>query len=196
MSNVLLVSKSKSVYNIFNKIFEVKNNDGDFHLIDCIIEASTLIENNQYKFLIYDTNTYKEIFIEYLLFLQKESDLSVIIYANNFIDDHFEYIKNDNFPCYLTKDSATKGLIPILDIIDSGVRFIAPEVLLSLAPNTYSAKLSIREIEITKLIKQCYTNCEIATKLNLSISTIKSHIYNIYKKLNIANRKELLTLIN
>lgn len=53
-------------------------------------------------------------------------------------------------------------------------------------------KLSNRERELATLIVEGKTNSEISEELFISISTVKNHIYNIYKKLGIKNRYELI----
>lgn len=55
--------------------------------------------------------------------------------------------------------------------------------------------LSFRETEIIELISQGKTNKEIAHVLNISENTVKYHVKNIYTKLNIKSRKEVLTVI-
>ena len=52
--------------------------------------------------------------------------------------------------------------------------------------------LSQREVNIVRHIQAGKTNKEIAAILNIEISTIKTHVNNIYTKLQIGNRKELL----
>ena len=56
-------------------------------------------------------------------------------------------------------------------------------------------KLTKQEKRIVLIIKQGKTNKEIATELSISLSTAKTHINNIYKKLNINTRSELLKLV-
>lgn len=53
-------------------------------------------------------------------------------------------------------------------------------------------ELSKQETLVRNLILQGKSNKEIATELFISLSTVKSHITNIYNKLNVANRRELL----
>lgn len=53
--------------------------------------------------------------------------------------------------------------------------------------------LTDRELEIIELIKQGYSNNEISKLLYLSLNTVKTHITNIYKKLNVNNRTSLVS---
>ncbi len=54
--------------------------------------------------------------------------------------------------------------------------------------------LSIREKEIFDLIVLGKSNKIIADDLNISINTVKFHVKNIYGKLNIKSRKEVLKI--
>ncbi len=53
--------------------------------------------------------------------------------------------------------------------------------------------LSEREIEVLNLIAEGLTNQEIATRLYLSLNTIKVHARNIYGKLGVTNRTQAVT---
>ncbi|TXK07613.1 response regulator transcription factor [Flagellimonas aequoris] len=57
---------------------------------------------------------------------------------------------------------------------------------------TILPELSKQETMVRNLILQGKSNKEIANELFISLSTVKSHITNIYGKLNISNRRELL----
>jgi LuxR family maltose regulon positive regulatory protein len=50
--------------------------------------------------------------------------------------------------------------------------------------------LTTREQEVLDLLAQRLSNQEIADKLFISITTVKSHIQNIYGKLNVNKRRE------
>ncbi len=56
------------------------------------------------------------------------------------------------------------------------------------ATETASNELSPREKEILLMLASGATNKDIANKLFLSLNTIKSHLYNIYKKIDVPNR--------
>lgn len=55
----------------------------------------------------------------------------------------------------------------------------------------YQEVLSSQEQKVFELMRQNLTNKEIASELFVSISTVKSHINNIYSKLQISSRKEI-----
>ncbi len=52
--------------------------------------------------------------------------------------------------------------------------------------------LTVQESKIYDLLTIKYSNKEIAAELNISVSTVKTHVNNIYKKLGISSRKELV----
>jgi DNA-binding CsgD family transcriptional regulator len=51
--------------------------------------------------------------------------------------------------------------------------------------------LTLRELEIIKLVLKGHSNQEIGAALYISPNTVKNHIYNIYKKVGVKNRLEL-----
>ena len=54
------------------------------------------------------------------------------------------------------------------------------------------ANLSLREIEVLTLLYEGKINKEIANALNISPNTVKFHIKNIYTKMEVSSRKEIL----
>ena len=62
--------------------------------------------------------------------------------------------------------------------------------------NNIASILTSRQFEVYQLIAEGKSNKEIMSDLYIEQSTLKTHINQIYKKLNIKNRKELKTNIN
>lgn len=56
-------------------------------------------------------------------------------------------------------------------------------------------KISSREREILQLVLKGMSNKDIEDKLFISVKTVKAHIYNIYRKLGVQNRLELINAI-
>ncbi|MGR5861893.1 response regulator transcription factor [Bacillus pacificus] len=52
--------------------------------------------------------------------------------------------------------------------------------------------MSQRELEVLKVLSTGAKNKEIAERLCISISTVKTHIINIYAKLEVSNRVEAI----
>ncbi|NLK24249.1 MAG: LuxR family transcriptional regulator [Clostridiales bacterium] len=56
--------------------------------------------------------------------------------------------------------------------------------------------LSEREVEVIKLINEGKTNAQIAEILLISLSTVKKHVYNIYSKIGVKSRMQLVAYMN
>ncbi len=62
------------------------------------------------------------------------------------------------------------------------------QVVLSAAPEALVEPLSPRELEVLRLVDQGLTNQQIAEKLSVAPSTVKTHINNIYGKMGVESR--------
>ncbi len=77
---------------------------------------------------------------------------------------------------------------------DKTARLLNKLALVMKQPETTQFQMSgltIREQDIVRLLAQEKTNTEIADELVISKNTVKVHIYNILKKLNLQSRQEL-----
>jgi LuxR family transcriptional regulator of csgAB operon len=88
-----------------------------------------------------------------------------------------------------------KGVHGLLE----GKIWISRKIMAKFIPETMGAKrlsatetsvLSQRENEILNLVSRGAMNTEIGEKLYISRHTVKSHLYNIYKKIKVTNRLE------
>ncbi|MFJ6170898.1 response regulator [Curtobacterium sp. NPDC092190] len=53
--------------------------------------------------------------------------------------------------------------------------------------------LSDRELEVLCLVADARSNAEIATELGLAVGTVKRHVYNVYRKLDVGTRVAAIT---
>jgi DNA-binding CsgD family transcriptional regulator len=53
-----------------------------------------------------------------------------------------------------------------------------------------------REVEVIRLISQGLSNQEIADRLHLSFATVRTHVYNVFKKTGAGRRVDLLRLVS
>lgn len=81
----------------------------------------------------------------------------------------------------------------ILKILSAKVDQVRPTKT-ELEKLSTSASISMREQEILQLLSEGYSNREMSKKLSVSESTIKTHLGNIYSKLNVSSRMQAVTL--
>lgn len=105
---------------------------------------------------------------------------------------------------YVTKNSSHHEIFQAINEVINGGTFICSEIkdilsakLVTGESNEPDVKiLSLREIEITRLIKEGLSSKEIASKLNISARTAEVHRHNILKKLKLKNTASLINFIN
>jgi two-component system, NarL family, invasion response regulator UvrY len=102
---------------------------------------------------------------------------------------------------FLSKRSAPEALLEAVTVVAAGRRYLDPELAQKLALAQFDGgakspveRLSEREFEVFVRLAGGATVQRIATDLNLSASTIGTHLYNIKQKLGVVNQSEL-TLI-
>lgn len=102
----------------------------------------------------------------------------------------------------LSLDSDLQQLKKAIAVINGGQIWIDNEkvkVLLHGADNTRPGtaveKLSNKESQIVELVVEGFKNREIASRLFLSEQTIKSHLGRIFRKMQVRNRSQLVSMI-
>lgn len=100
---------------------------------------------------------------------------------------------NGAFPRDCPQDQLMKGIQAIINgevwlprkVIE---RYMAKSRTYKRPSSASAAALTDREIEVLRVMATGAKNTEIAERLNLSPHTIKTHIYNIFKKISASNR--------
>jgi NarL family two-component system response regulator LiaR len=100
---------------------------------------------------------------------------------------------------YLLKDVSADELAQAIRAAHSGRATLSPEVEQTLVesanqPPVPGLDLTEREREVLILMIEGLNNTQIAARLTVSPSTIKSHVSNILSKLGVASRTEAVTL--
>ena len=97
---------------------------------------------------------------------------------------------------HLSRDGFTFSL-PILFLVNNLLLWVyrdqlMPHVRESVALRDVESLLSPKEQEIVQSLAAGMSNKQIAAKLGITQSTVKNHIYNIFKKCNVTNRVALI----
>lgn len=99
---------------------------------------------------------------------------------------------------YILKDSGSAELINAIMMVMNGESYIQPDMIPMLNSkmvirNSDKEKiknLTKRELEVLILVSEGMFNKEIADKLEISERTVKNHISNIFKKIDVADRTQ------
>jgi two-component system invasion response regulator UvrY len=104
---------------------------------------------------------------------------------------------------YLTKGATVEKMVQAIRTVALGKKFIDPVIAQTLAlknssntPSSIFEELSIREFNVVIMLSQGLSSKAIAEKLFISVKTLNSCRYNIYKKLKIKTDVELILLAN
>lgn len=98
---------------------------------------------------------------------------------------------------YLLKDAPREDLFEAIRATAAGKSPLDPDVanrLVRRVREPENALLSTREIEILELVSRGESNKEIAKRLWISDTTVKTHVLNIFKKLGVTDRTAAVTV--
>jgi len=101
--------------------------------------------------------------------------------------DHLKVQADDGIMAYTLRECDRPRALDELETLPS------PESQGGTGPNRLEDPLSERELEVLALLASGRTNAEIAKDLFVAVGTVKSHVNNIYRKLEAANRAEAVT---
>jgi DNA-binding NarL/FixJ family response regulator len=100
---------------------------------------------------------------------------------------------------YITKRSASEELVAAVNKILSGKRYINPafaeQMVIDFESDTEAPpheKLSVREMQVMKMVANGLTNKEIAEQLHLSINTVRTYRVRILEKISVRKTNELI----
>lgn len=103
---------------------------------------------------------------------------------------------------FLLKEVPAEELLAAIRHVHQGDAIIAPSTTARLLEHfvtgasrredQVSERISARELDVVRLIAQGQTNAEIATRLYLSETTVKTHVRSILRKLRLRDRVQIV----
>ena len=94
----------------------------------------------------------------------------------------------------MLKSVLRKELPDAIRLVHAGHKRIVPEVATTLAEHAADESLSLREIEVLRLIASGNANKMIAAQLSITEETVKGHVKNILAKLAANDRTHAVTI--
>jgi two-component system NarL family response regulator len=91
---------------------------------------------------------------------------------------------------YILKDIAADALIACVRDVLAGKTYLAPAAAAKLAERVTQVQLTPRELAALRLLANGHSNKEIATTLEISERTVKSHLAHLFDKLQVTSRTE------
>ena len=168
------------------------------------LEALRLCEEHQPETLIVDIGMPKMNGIEVAARSQKlDRPPAVIILSMHSDESYITRALAAGARAYLLKDATDEDLIPAVRTVASGKPFLSPAVTAVLMED-YVRQLQTRgltdsyhlltdrEKEVMQLLAEGRSNKEVATLLDLGLSTVETHRANLMQKLNLHNTAEIV----
>lgn len=171
--------------NIFLQLLEMKIYE--VYKIDIILkrkikEIDQKNEKKTFDILILDINSKKEL-SDAEMYLKRikceEENIKKIIVIGDFeLKENCMFVEKLNMEFLSHKDDLVTLLKSIINVQEEKEQDI------------YKLKITKRELEILKLIAKGLLNKEIADELNITERTVKNHISNLFKKINVYDRTQ------
>ena len=91
---------------------------------------------------------------------------------------------------YILKDISADALVACVRDVLAGKTYLAPAAAAKLAERVTQVQLTPRELAALRLLANGHSNKEIATALEISERTVKSHLAHLFEKLQVTSRTE------
>jgi two-component system, NarL family, response regulator len=95
---------------------------------------------------------------------------------------------------YMLKDASTESLVQAIRQVHEGKKFIPGWVEEMLRQRASKPDLTVRELEVLKLLVNGLTNREISRVLGNSENTVRNHTINLFEKLEVSDRAEAVSV--
>ncbi len=163
-------------------------------------ECLSILESTEPDILLLDINMPKKNGIEVLQVLKdkKKENIKVLILT---VHNEVEYLLKAvdiGIDGYILKDAESAELKKAISVIVNGESYIQSNLIPALNSRLVARdvdkdkieSLTGRELEVLILVSNGMFNKEIATSLDISERTVKNHISNIFKKIEVADRTQ------
>ncbi|WP_420551477.1 response regulator transcription factor [Tenacibaculum aiptasiae] len=200
MKNVVIIEDNESLLISFK---EIVNSSEEFEVIGAFLnceEALSYCKNVSPDIILIDIKLPGINGIEGVkrFYYQNPKAKSMVISVYEDSDYIFEALSAGAIG-YLTKNTSPEELINALRQVKNGGSPMSGNIarkVVSYFQVPKQEELTVRENEVVKLLSKGKSYATIAEELCLSVNTIKTHTRNIYEKLHVSKKEELIRKLN
>jgi two-component system NarL family response regulator len=124
----------------------------------------------------------------------KDPAARVIILTTYDTDDEISQALKAGAKAYVLKDIGADALVGCIRDVLSGKTYLAPAAAAKLADSVTRVQLTPRELSTLKLLADGKANKEIASALDISERTVKTHLAHLFEKLGATSRTEAVKI--
>ena len=151
-------------------------------------EAIDLTKEKSIDSVFVDLNLHNESGFDFLEWIQSQNkNIKTFVITSSSSESDFVKAKNMGIDAYILKDAFIDDIMYSLRVVDRGGNTSEDDKRID--------TLTRRELEVALLLREGYSNAKIANNLSISEGTVKKHISNIFSKLEIYNRTEVLVFV-
>lgn len=149
--------------------------------------------------------SFEEIFKHVLMHIGQDNRFSLSLFNLNKSSGLEKKVISWKIKGFFYKTDSIEHFLKGMKCLLKGELWISRDILSECLYENIEAKQSLirekndltnREIEILSYIRLGMTNEEISEKMFISMNTVKTHIYNVYKKINAVNRMQAVIWAN
>jgi two-component system NarL family response regulator len=123
---------------------------------------------------------------------ERDPHARVIVLTTYDTDDEISRALKAGAKAYVLKDISADDLLGCIRNVLAGKTYIAPAAAAKLAEGVTRVQLTPREMAALKLMADGKANKEIATALDISERTVKTHLGHLFEKLGVTSRTEAI----
>ena len=118
----------------------------------------------------------------------------VIVLTTYDTDDDISRALKAGAKAYVLKDISADALIECIHEVLAGKTYLAPSAAAKLAEGVTRVQLTPRELATLRLMADGKSNKEIASELDISERTVKTHLGHLFEKLGVTSRTEAVKI--
>lgn len=163
-------------------------------------EAIDLTEHEQIDMAFIDIHLHNESGFDFLEWMQKKDmGIKTFIITSSSSENDFLKAKNLGIDAYLLKDAFIDDIVYSLKVVGRGGKFYSADLVENVGNVSEEDKkietLTKRELDVVLLLREGYSNAKIGEILYISEGTIKKHLSNIFGKLDLCSRTEVMAFV-